>query len=189
MSLKEKIERAASLLEEKPAIERKVALASVVKKLNKALDDFISKSEPELYKDTKEYAELYALLTLPENKGTVTPEWLNEQAGNRKYAKAGKKEREAFAVMMVRDGHATAVIQELKESPKRKMQDALHSLAGMSKARAEEKIKLMKPKQLEEFCRLNEIEIARSPKGSLDKKRTLPNIMAKVVELREYLKL
>src|ERR1700742_638446 len=149
MSLKEKIERAAALLDERPAVERKAALSSVVTKLNKALDDFLSKSEPEIYKDTKEYAELYALLTLPENKSIVTLGWLNQQAArvDKKYAKAGKKEREALTVALVMAGHAPAVIQELKETPRKRMQDMLYSLTNVSESAATDRIKAMKPKE------------------------------------------
>lgn len=191
MSLKEKVSSVAHLLEGQPGVERLASLSATVTKLSKAIDDFLAKAEPAMYKNSAEFAELWALLMQRENKETVTPDWLNQHAGQlgKKFTKAGKKEKEDFAVAMVRTGQAPAVIQELKESPKRKMQDLLYSMVGLPEADAAEKIKAMKPKQLTEFCRLNEIPIVQTAKGSVDKKRTLPNIIAKIGDLQEYLKL
>ncbi len=191
MSLKESVEQLSALLDERPALERRSSLAAAVTKLRKALDDFLVKAEPEIYKDTREYAELSALLAHPEHKETVTLEWLNRHATKtgRKISKATKKEKEAFAVAMVKTGHAPALVRELKESPKRRMQDALYTLARLKDEKAADEFKAMKPKQAEAFCQHNEIPVARSAKGTLDKKKTLPHVLEKLSELREYLKL
>ena len=191
MSLREKVADVAALLDERPSLERLAALAAAVNKLGKALDDFLAKSVPEMHKNTAEYAELSALLSQQEYKSVVTLDWLNRHAApcGKKYAKVGKREKEDFAVTMVGAGLAPAVLQELKESPRRKMQDLLYALARQRGDEAAAEIKAMKPKQLEEFCRHNDIPVERSARGGVDKKRTLPHITAKLDDLREYLKL
>jgi len=191
MSLKESMEQVTVLLDERPALERRAGLTATVTKLRKALDDFLAKAEPEIYKDTKEYAELSALLTRPEYKETVTLDWLNRHGARagQKFTKGTKKEKEAFAVAMVKAGHAPVLIRELNESPRRKMQDLLHGLTRQSKAQVEATVKALKPKQLEAFCAVNEIPCVRNARGTIDRKQTLPHIFAKLGALKEYLKL
>lgn len=191
MSLKDKLSRVTAILNEQPSVENQSSLSTVMTKLNKALDDFLSKTEAIIYKNTAEFAELFALLNQPEHKNTVTLAWLNQHAAptGKRLAKAGKKEKETFAVAMVGAGRAPSLIQELKESPKRKMQEELYSMTMLNDAEASSKIKAMKPKELEQFCRLNDIPVVKSAKGSIDKKKTEPHIIKKLESMREYLKL
>jgi hypothetical protein len=180
-------------MDERPELEKMAALAPAARKLGKAIDDFLARAELAIHKNSAEFAELFALLSRPEHRSTITLAWLNRHAaavvGKKKYTKLGKREKEDFAVTLVRAGAARPLIQELKDSPKRKMQELLHSLAGLSEAKAAEKIRALKTKQLEEFCLVNDIPTIRRGTGSLDRKQTLPNIMRKVESLKEYLKL
>ncbi|HXG67294.1 MAG TPA: hypothetical protein VNO70_19480 [Blastocatellia bacterium] len=191
MSLKEKIDGAASILGAYPSVETAPELKTVLTKLNRALDDFLTKSVSVVYKNTAEYAELWALMALPENRKTVTLAWLNERGEpvGRRFAKSGKKEKEEFAVMMVRSGRAAAVIRELKESPIQKIQDEFNSMIDLPEEEVALRVKAMKPKDLEQFCNVNNVAIARTAKSGVDKKKTLPHIMRKLEEAREYLKL
>jgi hypothetical protein len=191
MSLKESVEQVGALLEEQPALERRAALAPVVTKLRKALADFLARAEPEIYKDTKEYAELSALLARPEYKETVTLDWLKRHGASvgLKLAKGTKKEKEAFAVALVKAGQASALIRELNESPRRKMQDLLNGMVRQSQAQVETTVKGLKPKQLEAFCEVNAITCVRNARGTIDRKQTLPHVFAKLAALKEYLKL
>jgi hypothetical protein len=198
MELKDKIARLAALIDKKPKIESEPGLSTLVKTLEKAIDTFLSKSEAFIaksetaaYRNTAEYPELIALLMDTQYKSLVTPDWLNDHARSlvKKFAKAGKKEKEEFTLIMVKSGAALALIKEMKDSPRRRMEDELNRLALATDNEISARLKAMKPAQIQEFCEFNGIAIARNAKGSIDKKKTQPYILQKLSELREYTKL
>jgi hypothetical protein len=191
MNLQEKIENVLALLERNPAIENRTALAKFVTALNKAADELLSRAEPEMLRDTREYAELSALIALPENKVVINNDWFTAQAERvgRKYAKFTKKEKEEVLLELVKTKKADGVINELKSTPQQKAQRLLSELAVKSADKAEKQIGKMKPAELEEFCRFNQIEIEKNKKGAVDKKKTQKNVLAKLDTLREYLKM
>lgn len=191
MNLRERIENVLALLEQNPAIENRTNLSKLVTALNKAADDLLNLAEPEMLRDTKEYAELSALIALPENKSIVTADWFAAQAQsvNRKYAKLTKKEKEELLLELVKTKKAETVISDLKSTPQQKAQKFLTELANQSADKAEKQINKMKPAELEEFCNLNQISLEKNKKGGFDKKKTQKNVLNKLVELREYLKM
>ena len=107
----------------------------------------------------------------------------------KKFAKAGKKEREEFALTMVKAGAASTLIKEMKDSPRRRMEDELNHLALATDNEISARLKAMKPAQLQAFCEFNGIAIVKNAKGALDRKKTRPAILQKLSELREYTKL
>ncbi|MBO0797409.1 MAG: hypothetical protein J2P31_01180, partial [Blastocatellia bacterium] len=121
----------------------------------------------------------------------VTAKWMSEQvpAEGKKFVKNGKKEKEEFVLIMVKTGCAAKLIKEIKDSPMRRMQDELNRLALATDSEASATIKMMRPKQLEEFCRYNDIPIIRTTRGTIDKNKTQPNILQKLAGRREYVKL
>jgi|SRR5215813_3616599 len=198
MELKDKITRLTALLEKHPKIESEGGMTTLTTKLEKAIDafltksdDLLAKSEAASYRNTAEYSELIALLTNVSHKSLVTPEWLNDHANGlgKKFAKAGKKEKEEFAVTMVNSGGALALIKEMKDSPRRRMEDELNRLALATDNEISARLKAMKPAQIQEFCEFNGIAIVKNAKGTLDRKKTQPAILEKLSELREYTKL
>lgn len=191
MSLREKVENVLALLERNPAIENRTALTKFVTGLNKALDELLNRAEPEMLRDTREYAELSALIVLPENKAVITNDWFAAQAERvgRKYAKFTKKEKEEVLIELVKTKKAEAVIADLKSTPQQKAQRFLSELAVKSADKAEKQVGKMKPSELEEFCRFNQIAVEKNKKGNFDKKKTQKNVLAKLDELREYLKM
>lgn len=191
MSLREKVENVLGLLERNPALENRTALAKFVTGLNKALEELLKRAEPEMLKDTREYAELSALIALPENKAVATNEWFAAQSERvgRKFAKFTKKEKEELLLELVKAKKADGAIAELKSTPQQRAQRLLSELAVKSAEKAEKEVAKMKPAQLEEFCRFNQIAVESGKKGNLDKKKTQKNVAEKLAELREYLKM
>jgi len=198
MELKEKITRLAALLDKHPKIDSDGGLTTLATKLEKSIDAFLdksdaflAKSEEEAYRNTTEYSELIALLTNASHKSLVTPEWLNGQARSlgKKFAKAGKKEKEEFALTLVKAGSASTLIREMKDTPRRRMEDELNRLALATDSEISTRLNAMKPAELLEFCELNGIAIVKNAKGALDRKKTQPAIFQKLGELREYAKL
>ena len=198
MELKEKITRLNGLLDKHPKLESEPSLITLTAKLEKAIDAFLVKSdaflaesEEEAYRNTAEYSELIALLTNASHKSLVTPEWLNGQAHSlgKKFAKAGKKEKEEFALTLVKAGAALTLIREMKDTPRRRMEDELNRLALATDNEISSTLKAMKTAHLQEFCEFNDIAVVKNAKGALDKKKTQPAILQKLSELREYTKL
>ena len=191
MNLQEKLENVLSVLGRNPALENRQILKTKLTALNKSLDEFLKLSEPEMLRDTREYAELSALVALPENKMIVTNEWFAAQAAsvNRKYAKFAKKEKDEVLLELVKNKKAAAAIDSLKSTPQQKAQRLLSELANKSEDKAEKEIAKMKPAQLQEFCEHNQIAVESKKKGDFDKKKTVANVAAKLAELREYLKM
>jgi len=186
------------MLDKLPKIEREPGLITLTTKIEKAIDAFLvksdaflAKSEEEAYRNTAEYSELIALLTNAPHKSLVTPEWLNGHARGlaKKFAKAGKKEKEEFALTMVKGGVASTLIREMKDTPRRRMEDELNRLALATDNEISERLDAMKASQLQEFCEFNGIAIVKNAKGSINKKKTQPHILQKLSELREYTKL
>lgn len=192
MTLIEKLAQAENLLTENSQIEKKTSLAKYFKSLGKALDDFLKNCEPEIYRATPEYVELTALFDLSENKATLTKQWFDEKANlvNIKFAKAPTKlQKQSLAVELVRNEHAAKIINELKITPKQRMKNLLGELANLRADDATKKITAMKPADFKEFCEMNEITIEKTKKGAVDKKKTLPNALKKVDNLRDYMKM
>lgn len=191
MNLREKIEQVQTLLERHPALENRQTLKTKITALNKSIDEFLKLSDPEILRDTREYAELSALVALPENKAIVTAEWFAAQANSvgLKFAKFTKKEKDEVLLELVKSKRATAAIDNLKSTPPQKAQRLLSELANKSADKAEKEIAKMKAAQLQEFCEHNQIAIAQKKKGDFDKKKTAANVFNKLAELREYLKM
>ena len=129
------------------------------------------------------------MLTQKQNKSLVTPDWLNNYDVGKKFTKVGKKEKEEFALMAVKAGIAADLIKEMKDSPRRKMEDELNSMALANDDEVAAKLKAMKPAQFQALCEFNNIPIARNAKNAVDKTKTRPYILQKLSELREYAKL
>ena len=191
MNLREKIETALGLINKNQALENRQTLKTKVNALNKSLDEFITASAPEMLRDTPEYAELAALIALPENRATVTADWFAAQAESigRSYARFTKKEKDEVLLELVRQKKAGQVIDSFKSTPQQKAQRLLSELANKSADKADKEIDKMKAPKLQEFCEFNQIPIASKKKGDFDKKKTVQNVQAKLDEMREYLKM
>ncbi len=191
MELQEKIERAGALLEANKAIVKKASIAKFVQSLDKALDIFLKNLEPELYRSTSEYVELAALVDAPTNKKVLTKQWFDDKANliNRKFAKFTKKEKEEMIIELVKTGQAQMVIDGLKTTPEKRSQHLFSELANLSEQEARQCIEKMKPKEIEEFCRHNQITTEHTKKGTFDRKMTTPHVFKKLQTVRDYLKL
>lgn len=191
MELTEKLNSLAALLSEHPKIHQQSDTRLLFAKFDKAVDELLAKLEQAIYRNTAEYAELLALVSGAQYKALVTVDWLNANAASvkKKYAKTGKKEKEDFVLTMVKAGKARAIIKELKETPRRQMQDELNDMALGTDEKAIARIKAMKAKQLEQFCEFNDIPVGKTAKGALDKKQVQAAILQKIGALREYAQL
>src|SRR5262249_12486500 len=107
----------------------------------------------------------------------------------KKFSKIVKKDIEEFALEIVKAGSAKELIREIKDTPRRQMENELNELVLSGDKQVTAKLKAMKPARLEQFCVLNGIDVVRKAKGGLDKDKTQPNILKRIDELREYIKL
>lgn len=192
MNLREKLENVSDLLARHSVIEKKPSLSRSITALNRALDDLLTRAEPEMLRDTREYAELSALVGLPENRGVVTNDWYTAHAASvgLKYARINRREREEVLLELVKTKKADAVITELKTTPQQRAQNLLSELANMSPEKAEKKIRGMRPAEsVREFAEHNQIQIEKNRRGNFDRARTQANVLNKLAELREYLKM
>lgn len=190
MDLKNTVARLETLLSKHPTIVTEAMLAPLAAKLSKEIDAFLNKSEAAIYKNSAEYAELISLFNQKSLKDLLTVKWFNDHALNGvKFSKIGKKEKEEIALDAVKTKRAGEMIRDIKDTPRRRMEEELTAMALASDAEVAVKIKAMKPADLERFCALNEIPITKKSTGALDKTKTQPNILIKIQELREISKL
>jgi hypothetical protein len=160
-------------------------------KVSKA-DREAKKAEIDQLKNSREYAELAGLLAQAAYKKVATVDWMNGHIPSEEASleKATAKERERFMVALVRTGKAQKVLNELKDLPSREYKELFAQLAGMSPARATEKLKALTPTKLKEFCKVNEITpVVSGAKQAFSKAKTIEKAAGKLRELSEYLKL
>ncbi|MBC7796760.1 MAG: hypothetical protein H7Z37_07805 [Pyrinomonadaceae bacterium] len=192
MTLPEKLAQAENLLTEHSHIEKKTSLTRFVKSLNTALDNFLKNCEPEIYRATPEYVELTALFDLHENRTILTKQWFDRKANLVKISFARmptKTQKQNLAVELVRNNHANLIIDELKITPKQRLKNLLGELANLNVEDATEKITAMKAADFKDFCEANDIAIEKTKRGAVDKRKTLPNALKKVDNLRDYMKM
>jgi hypothetical protein len=180
MNLQEKLRRADEILESDGSLERRAEMKKIVAALNKAVDGFLDSAEVELLRNDPDYSELSALLTSPLYKSTITAKWLRERADGAglKIAKGTKKEKESFALEMVRLSRAGDIIRELKETPRRRMRDLFSELAELlpDEKEVEQRVKALK-KDFRDFCQYNDVPVVNNAKGSPDVRKTLPRVI------------
>jgi len=190
MELKDRLARLVALLDKHPEIEREAKLVPLAAKLSKAIVDFLAKAEASVYGNSAEYPELIGLITNKELNTVVTLDWLNTRApAGKKLAKATKKEKEQFAIEMVKTGRAGELIREIKDTPRRQMENEMSAMVLSDDAAVAAKIKAMKPAQMRQLCEHYGIPVVNNAKGAVDKKKTQPNLLKKLNEFREHAKL
>jgi hypothetical protein len=186
MTLQEKLRRAGEILGGDDSLERRAELKKIVAALNKAVDGFLDSAEVELLKNNPAYSELSSLLTSPLYKSAVTVKWLREHAdGGPKITKGTKKEKEAFALEMVRLNRAGDLVRELKETPRRRMRDLFSELADLlpDEKEVEQRVKALK-KDFRDFCQHNDVTVVTNAKGGPDVKKTLPRVIEQLKRRR-----
>ncbi len=150
------------------------------------------KAEIDRLKNSRDYSELAGLLAQAAYKKVATVDWMNGHLSSEEapLEKATAKERERFMVSLVRTGKAQKVLDELKDRPSREYKDLFAQLAGMSPAKATEKLKALTPTKFKAFCEVNDISLVRSgAKQAMSKPKTIEKALEKLKDLSEYLKL
>jgi len=128
-------------------------------KISKAEKEAL-KAEIERLKNSRDYAELAGLLGQASYKKAVTVDWMNNHLpkGEVPLEKTTAKEKERFILALVRAGKIRKVIDDLNDLPSREYKDLFAQLAGLSPARAAEKLKTLTPAKFTLFCSVNEID-------------------------------
>ena len=149
------------------------------------------KEQIERLKNTREYAELNGLLMQAPYKKTATLDWFKKHLPDTEVpvVKVTPKERERFILILIRNDKATEAITDLLDLPMRQWKTTFAELAGMSTTRATEKLKAFTPKDFAALCSHNDIQMVKSPKGAINKAKTLPQVLKRLEILGEYLKL
>jgi hypothetical protein len=190
MELARRLRDLLELIDEHPQLPKDPGLAPLAGKLVDQLGSFTAKASTAVLRNTAAFADLTALLARPEHRTLVTPQWMSGQSpiGTR-YLKNGKKEKEQFALEVVRAGVSQQVLRELSDAPRRQMEALLHQMVLGTDAEVSLLWKGLKAAQLPPFCQFNQIPMVTNPKGAVDKTRTFSHLMEKIVERREYTKL
>ncbi|MGA1368775.1 MAG: hypothetical protein ACO394_09700 [Blastocatellia bacterium] len=190
MDLARRLRDLLEIIDQHPSLLRDPGLTSLAGKLDDQLATFTSKAMGQAFRNTAAYADLVALLAQAENRLLVTADWMSGQSpiGTR-YLKNGKKEKEQFAIEVVKAGVSSQVIQELNDTPRREMEELLHRMALGTDAEVKEHWKTLKAAELKRFCQWNQIPVITNPKGAIDKTRTFSKLKELIAERREYTKL
>lgn len=190
MDLARRLRDLLEIIDQHPSLLRDPGLTSLAGKLDDQLATFTAKAEGQAFRNTAAYADLIALLAQAENRLLVTADWMSGQSpiGTR-YLKNGKKEKEQFALEVVKAGAASQVIHELNDAPRREMEELLHRMVLGTDAEVKECWKALKAAELKRFCQWNQISVITNPKGAIDKTRTFNNLKELIAERREYTKL
>lgn len=190
MDLARRLRDLLEIIDRHPSLLRDPGLTSLAGKLDDQLATFTAKAEGQAFRNTAAYADLVALLAQAENRLLVTADWMSGQSpvGTR-YLKNGKKEKEQFALEVVKAGTASQVIRELNDAPRREMEELLHRMVLGTDAEVKESWKALKAAELKRFCQWNQIPVITNPKGAIDKARTFSHLIEKIAERREYTKL
>lgn len=190
MDLARRLRDLLEIIDRHPRLLRDPGLTSLARKLDDQLATFTAKAEGQAFRNTAAYADLVALLAQAENRLLVTADWMSGQSpiGTR-YLKNGKKEKEQFALEVVKAGAASQVIRELNDAPRREMEELLHRMALGTDAEVKEHWKTLKAAELKRFCQWNQIPVITNPKGAIDKTRTFSKLKELIAERREYTKL
>lgn len=190
MDLARRLRDLLEIIDRHPNLLRDPALVPLAGKLGDQLGTLTAKAMGQVYRNSAAYADLVALLAQPENRALVTADWMCGQSpvGTR-YLKNGKKEKEQFALEVVKAGVSSQVIRELNDAPRREMEELLYRMVLGTDAEVKESWKALKAAELKRFCQWNQIPVITNAKGAIDKTRTFSKLKELITERREYTKL
>lgn len=185
MSLSSQIEELHSRLAASPWIEDEPSLAGARDQLSAALEQMLEHHTRLLRERRVMMQDLIACIG---NARKNTPEWLSANSPEgRTYLVGSREEVEEFAAAALRHGIVPQLIDELTGG-ERRLTELLGELIKLAESELAGRLKEMDDALVQDFCTANGIRISRA-KGSFNRPRTVGNIVKKIAELREFLRL